>query len=62
VIDAAEAAQLLIAEADRCRARAAHCAEQHDLETAAAHLQVEYGLHLVAHVFAALGESEDEAA
>jgi hypothetical protein len=57
----AEATEALLREADDVRGQAAHYQEQHDLETAAAFLQIEYGLRLVAHVFAAVHEEDEEA-
>ena len=41
------------------RGQAAHFAEQGDKSTAAGFLQIEYGLRLVAHVFAAVHGDEE---
>ena len=61
----AEAVDRLLTEAEAVRGQSAHFKEQKELEAAAAYLQIEYGLRLVAHVFDALHdedgfEDEDE--
>ena len=56
----ADATERLLREADDVRGQAAHFQEQHDLETAAAFLQIEYGLRLVAHVLDAVHDEGDE--
>jgi hypothetical protein len=55
-----EVAERLLDEADRVGGRAAHEAEQGRHEIAASYLQVQFGLILVAHTFAAVHEDDGE--
>jgi len=56
----ADFTERLLEEADAVRGASAHYEEQGEAGLAAAYLQIEYGLRLVAHAFAAVHDDDDQ--